>query len=409
MRSIPIFFFMMLVLQNGISQVMWQIKDNESKKWFLQFNDEFDGERLDDTKWKSGLPWGNAQFFSDSYFVPENILLKDHTLKLMGTHDPYHLKLTPWEIDSAWFKEQNKPVPDEYVFKYRTGKISSKQKFKTGYFEIRFKTQKVQGMWPSFWLYGGEPNEEIDFFEIKSKNEKQVHVDMHCPDGCGNFRGGFLNLKKGWGGWITLTKGMSEGWNIISGEWENDGVKLFLNGTPIAFFKGGFKTSQYLMIGNGTERIGRPSAGPDETTLWPNALEVDYVRVWSAEDTISNKKDNDKLFKYSAQTISGDDLYTSEVKKKLNFIYDKKVLAKEKGTITLLPVSYKKYSLSLAGNLGKVQVDVIDGLGKRVADVMIENSEYYMMDLSLLQAGSYKIRIHVLNQIVTQDISILLL
>lgn len=407
MRNLPILFFALLLWQSAFSQVMWQVKESESKKWFLQFHDEFDGEALDESKWKSGLPWGNAQYFSDSYFTPDNVLVNEHTLTLRATNEPYHLKLTPWEIDSVWFKEQNKPIPDEYVFKYRTGKISSKRKFKNGYFEIRFKTEKVQGMWPSFWLYGGEPNEEIDFFEIKSKHDKQLHVDMHCPDGCDNYRGGFLNLTKGWGGWISLTKGMSEGWNIVSGEWEKDHVKLFFNGTPIAFFKGGFKTWQYLMIGNGTERIGRPPAGPDQSTQWPNTLQVDYVRVWSAEDTVAGSNNTYRVFNDSPQTISGNELYSGEVKKKRSAIYDKNVLSKEKGTITLLPVSYTNYSLSIAGkNLGKIQAEVLDTTGRRVADFTIENSNYYLMDLSLLQSGSYTIKINVLNQVLTEDISI---
>jgi len=147
---------------------------------------------------------------------------------------------------------------------------------------------------------------------------------MHCPDGCDNYRGGFLNLHKGWGGWIKLTKGLSEDWNIVSGEWENDYVKLFFNGTPIAYFKGNFKTWQYLMIGNGTERIGKAPAGPDETTIWPNTLEVDYVRVWSKEDSIYNMKNKYSIFEYSPQTISNGNLYNSEIHKKLKLVYDKK-------------------------------------------------------------------------------------
>ncbi len=408
MKHLIILFLFLIPLKNGFAQVMWQVKDMTSQKWYLEFCDEFDGEDLDDTKWKSGLPWGNAQYFSDSYFLPENISLNNNTLKLSANNVPYPLKLTAWEIDSVWFKKNKKAIPEEYVFKYRTGCISTKRKFKNGYFEIRFKTQKVHGMWPAFWLYGGSPNEEIDFFEIKSKNEKQFHVDMHCPDGCDNFRGGFLNLHKGWGGWINADNGLNEGWNIISGQWEKDYVKLFLNGTPVAYFKGEFKTWQNLMIENGTERIGKPPAGPNETTLWPNKLEVDYVRVWSDEDTIYDIKDKYKLFENSPKTISDGNLYTSGVSKKLNLVYDKKALGHERGTITLLPVFYNKYSLSIAGkNLGKIQVDIIDRFDNKVAGFGIENTEYYIMDLSNLPTGPYKVKINLLNQILMHEVPVI--
>ena len=98
MKFISILFFSLIILQSSLAQVMWQVKDADSKKWFLQFNDEFDGESLNETKWKSGLPWGNAQYFSDSYFRPENVVLNDHTLKLMAykllTSIPFELFLT---------------------------------------------------------------------------------------------------------------------------------------------------------------------------------------------------------------------------------------------------------------------------------------------------------------------------
>lgn len=410
MKFLYILFICLFVCKNDVAQVMWQIKDSDSKKWYLQFTDEFEAEDLDESKWRNGLPWGNAKLQDDKYFIKENIEIGNHVLKLHSKKEKYIGYLNPWEIDTAYFKKVGKIPSSQYEFNYTGGQISTLKKFKHGYFEIRFKTQKAYGMWPSFWLFGGEPNEEIDFFELKGERDNQIHVDMHCPSGCDNFRGGFLNLKKNWGGWITAEGNLSDGWNIVSGEWQKDYVKIFLNGTPIAYFKHEFKTSQYLILGNAPAKVrgGAFSPGPNSTTPWPNHLEIDYARVWSAEDTINGLSDNYKLFQHSPKTIADADLYNTELKKKLNLVYNKKELSSERGTITLLPVFYNKYSLSIAGkNLGKIQVDVIDLKDQKVAGFGMENAEYYIMDLSALPTGPYKIKINVLNQILVHEVPIM--
>jgi len=129
--------------------------------------------------------------------------------------------------------------------------------------------------------------------------------------------------------------------------------------------------------------------------------------VWSQEDTIYNIKDKYKLFEYSSNSISNNDLYQTQQKKKVNFVYDKS-LKEEEGFITLLPVFYNKYSLSIAGkNLGKIQVDVLDRFGKKVSEFPLENVEYYIMDLSALPTGPYDVKITVLNQTLIHNVPVL--
>ena len=92
----------------------------------------------------------------------------------------------------------------------------------------------------------------------------------------------------------------------------------------------------------------------------------------------------------------------------MNFIYDKKELGQEQGFITLLPVFYNKYSLSIAGkNLGKIQVDIMDLKDNKVAGFLIENMEYYILDLSALPTDGYKVKINVLNQLLVHDIPVI--
>jgi hypothetical protein len=39
---------------------MWTIKKDNSQKWYLQFDDEFNANELDQKNWRNGYPWGNV-------------------------------------------------------------------------------------------------------------------------------------------------------------------------------------------------------------------------------------------------------------------------------------------------------------------------------------------------------------
>ena len=403
-------FFLLVIAFNTQAQVMWQVKSDSSQKWFYQDGDEFNGYAINEEKWHLGMPWGNVTMIQDLYFSPENVVMKDGIVSFIAKKEKGIYPINEWEIKQDYLKKTGKKVVDgKYEVDYTAGLISSRKRFKHGYFELRFKSNEEKGIWPAFWLYGGEPNEEIDFFELKGERDNQIHLDVHCANGCENYRGGFLNLKKNWGAWLKTKESLNDGWNIISGEWDQKYVKFFLNGQPIGYFEGNFKTAQTLIINTSVAKDGEPfNPGPDEKTKWPNTFDVDYVRVWSKEDTIYDLKDKYKLFEYSPYTIDSVNLYQAQLKRKVNYVYDKKELSNELGTITLLPVFYNKYSLSIAGkDLGKIKVEIIDRFDAKVAGFSFENIEHYVMDLSALPTGPYKVKIYLLNQILTQDIPVL--
>lgn len=403
-------FFLLAITFNIQAQVMWQVKSDSSQKWFYQDGDEFNGFAVNEEKWHLGMPWGNFTMTQDLYFSPENVVMKDGIVSFIAKKEKGIYPINEWEINQDYLKKTGKKVVDgKFEVDYTAGLISSRKRFKHGYFELRFKSNKEKGIWPAFWLYGGEPNEEIDFFELKGERDNQMHLDVHCPNGCENYRGGFLNLKKNWGAWLKTKESLNNGWNIISGEWNQKGVKFFLNGQPIGYFEGNFKTAQTLIINTSVAKDGESfNPGPDEKTKWPNTFDVDYVRVWSKEDTIYDLKDNYKLFEYSPYTIDSVSLYQTELKRKVNFVYDKKELNNELGTITLLPVFYNKYSLTMAGkDLGKIKVDVLDRFDAKVAGFSFENIEHYVMDLSALSTGPYNVKITVLNQTLIHQVPVL--
>lgn len=409
MRSVILFFYFLLGWNHVFSQVMWQVKTTTSQKWYYQDGDEFNDFGLNTGKWKTGMPWGNTVMSQDLYFTEDNISISDGKLIITAKKEKKSFSVNEWEIDKKYLAKTGKSMNgDKYEFDYTSGLISSKKQYKYGYFEARFKSNAERGIWPAFWLFGGNPNEEIDFFELKGEKENQIHVDVHCPNGCDDFRGGFLNLKKNWGGWIKTNHSLANVWNVISGEWQPGYVKFYLNGEPMGIYKGDFKTAQNIFINSSVAKTGGPfSPGPDNTTKWPNDYQVDYVRVWSKEDTVQGYRDNYKTYEYTPISIKNENVYETGQKKKMNFIYDKG-LNEDVGTITLLPILYNKLSLTMLGNkFGRIQIDVIDKDNNKVAGFALENKEYYILDLSDLPTGPYDIKIKVLNQVLIHNVPII--
>lgn len=399
-----------MIAFNAQAQVMWQVKNNTSQKWYYQDGDEFNNPIINEDKWIFGMPWGNISMMQDLAFSRNNVIVENGLASFIAKKENISAPVNEWEIKKKYLEKTGKKVIDgKYDVNYTAGMLTTKRRFKYGYFELRFKSNEEKGIWPAFWLFGGEPNEEIDFFELKGERENQIHLDVHCPKGCEDYRGGFLNLKKNWGAWVKTNHSLADGWNVISGEWQPNYVKFFLNGKPIGYFEGDFKTSQNLFINTSVAKDGEAfNPGPDEKTKWPNSFDVDYVRVWSKEDTVYNMKDKYKMFEASPQTVLNNDLYSTDLKRKVNYVYNKNELNDEVGTVTLLPVFYNKYSLSFTGkNFGIVKVEVFDKSDLKVAGTEIINTEYYVLDLSALQTGPYTIKLSLLGQTLSHNVPVL--
>ncbi len=403
--------FSILFFKTLSAQVMWQVKQTNSVKWYLRDDDEFNIYSLNDEMWQVGYPWGPYAMSLDMIYKRDNLEFDKGLLTIVTKKEQTVSKVNEWDIDKKYLAKYHKTMnPDgSYNFEYSGGAFSTRKKYKYGYFEMRFKGNAEKGMWPAFWLYGGKPNEEIDFYEGKGDRDNQIHIDVHCPNGCENYKGGFLNLKKNWGAWIKTDESLADGWNVISGEVQPGYVKFFLNGQPMGYFAGDFKTEQNLIINSAVAKDNEPfHPGPDGSTKFPNSFSIDYVRVWSKEDTIGRYADNYKLFQNTPLSIENGNLYDTEVKRKVSYVYDNKELNPELGTITLLPTLYNKFSLSVLGKkFGPIKVEVLDNTDKKVAGFNLDNVEYYIMDLSNLPTGPYKINITVAGQILSHNVPVI--
>ena len=139
--------------------------------WRLTFQDEFDGTRLDPAKWNPEDPWGRVRNRELQAYVKDAFEVRDGILRIKA-------EKRPAEYDGA-------------VRQYTSGMMTTYRKFpqKFGWFEIRCRVPKGNGLWPAIWMLpeplGWPP--EIDILEIPHARNL-LYVTYHYGKGSSGHR-----------------------------------------------------------------------------------------------------------------------------------------------------------------------------------------------------------------------------
>lgn len=157
----------------------------------MTFHDEFDGDKLDTTKW--GYQYGcfdpaqrsQAQY-TDS---PDNVSVRDGYLNLTARYSPMKTK---W--DGSQIARTCKDGSTTYDAPFTSGMVTTKTKDGkvlyaapgTGFYaEARVKLPTARSSWSAFWgtgTKGGWPgNGEIDVFESKGYDPSFLMSNIHTP------------------------------------------------------------------------------------------------------------------------------------------------------------------------------------------------------------------------------------
>jgi beta-glucanase (GH16 family) len=316
------------------TQVFLKLTNDTLRFYSYVGGDEFNTSSVNENDWKLHLwPTTNmAQFFA---YDPTNTTIENGLaiMALKQKDSVYTINAT--EVDSNFINKQKITLLDhKYPLKYTAGSIMSKQKYHYGLYELRFKVEKGKGVWPAFWFYGGNKNEEIDIFELKGERNNSIHVDTHCPYGCDRGYKNKLGFKTNWGGWMPISNYLHDGFNVMLLDWRANELTWYINGYPLAYFNGAFPNPMNLFIN--TQVASQFSAfkpGPDETTTLPNNFYVDYIRIWKSDvNTAYPHLKASSDFGISKKFVSD---YKNKPVRRRGVNYSKKKLDAEQGMISL--------------------------------------------------------------------------
>jgi beta-glucanase (GH16 family) len=226
------------------------------KKWKLAWSDEFNGTKIDESKWEIFGAKGDVRR-RDGYWVKDDAYLDGEGHLILRT----------------------KKDGDRYT----CGAVRTKGKFEHtyGYWVARCKFPKQQGHWPAFWLHtptvgkvgnGGKDGTEIDIME-KPWREDRITQNLHW-DGYGKDH-------KHAGTTVEIP-GVSEGFHTFGLFWTADEYVFDVDGKETWRSSAG-GVSQVPEYAKLTEEIGKWGGDITKAVL-PDFFVVDCVRVYDMTD-----------------------------------------------------------------------------------------------------------------------------
>jgi beta-glucanase (GH16 family) len=226
--------------------------------WKLTFQDEFDGARLDLSKWNPQDPWGKVRNRELQAYVKDAFEVRGGVL---------HVKA-----------EKRAAEYDGATRQYASGMMTTYGKFsqKFGWFEIRCRVPKGNGLWPAFWILpdslGWPP--EIDVLENLGQDTQTAYFTNHFigPDG--------RHASKGSG--KVATPDLSADFHTYAVEWTPAAIVWYFDGVEKFRSEQGVPQQPMYMLVN-LAIGGEWPVAPDDTTPWPSSFDVDYVRVYARE------------------------------------------------------------------------------------------------------------------------------
>ena len=243
--------------------------------WTLVWSDEFngpDGSRPDPAKWKfdvGGSGWGNEEleYYTDR---PENSFIRGGNLVIQAQKETF-------------------TGSDQVTRDYTSARMTTQGLFAQTYgrFEARIKIPRGQGLWPAFWLLGnnfgkaGWPDcGEIDIMENIGREPFSIHGSMHGPGYSGDL--GLTSEYKLPGGGQFF-----DDFHVFAIEWGPKVVHFFVDQELYATFTPSrlppgmhwvFDHPFFIIL---NVAVGGDWPGPpDSTTVFPQVMLVDYVRVY---------------------------------------------------------------------------------------------------------------------------------
>ncbi|MCX8080017.1 MAG: glycoside hydrolase family 16 protein [Bacteroidia bacterium] len=278
-----LFFFFVFIK----GQLMFHVKSNEIRTYYYAWGDEFSEKTLNTELWQPEYGWGNTIAINGEqqyYTKSGNIRFMDGNLIITAKRqDTVGNCLTFKGPNDSLFHNGKFIGLNRRKFPYTSGIIQSKRKFKYGYYEIKFKAGKEQGFWPAFWLYDGEPYEEIDWMELKTEYPDRISVNLHHGKGNEVRKKKILGKSVRFGGWIRMKNAdYSQEFVNVSGLWNEKEILFFVNGILSGEYPNIMHQEKLLVANLAVAQDGWAfSPGPKPDFKDSLNFIIDYIRVWN--------------------------------------------------------------------------------------------------------------------------------
>lgn len=251
----------------------------------LVFSDEFDGTTIDPEKWffetgdgtEQGIPgWGNNEL---QYYLPDSAQVGNGLLKITAREQ---------RVVARVGQQTN-------IFEYTSARINTRDRFafRYGRIEARIRLPGGQGIWPAFWMlsqdspYGSwAASGEIDVMEavnLGGIGGNRVFGTIHYGD---EFPGNLFTSTT-----YDVPTSATDEFHVYAVEWDATEIRWYVDDILYAVENNWFSTAgpypapfdhQFYILFN--VAVGGNLPGPpNDSTVFPVTMEVDWVRVYSGE------------------------------------------------------------------------------------------------------------------------------
>jgi len=245
----------------------------------LVWSDEFsgpDGSSPDSSKWTydiGGNGWGNNELENYTNRT-QNAQIKGGNLVITAQQEAY-------------------TGADGVTRNYTSARLKTQGLFSQAYgrFEARIKVPAGQGMWPAFWMLGNDITSvgwpkcgEIDIMENIGKEPATVHGSLHGP----STSGPTSDLSAPFS--LPAGQNFAGDFHLYAVEWEPGTIRFYVDTNLYATFTssqwpagGAWVFDHPFFIILNVAVGGSWPGSPDSTTVFPQQMLVDYVRVYTKQ------------------------------------------------------------------------------------------------------------------------------
>lgn len=239
--------------------------------WNLVWNDEFAGTTIDTTKWDPIL-WTTPYNNELQAYHPSRVTVSGGNLVLTADDADYGGK------------------------SYTSGKVESKWTKQYGRWEVRAKLPGTKGTWPAIWLlpdtgiYAWPSQGEIDIMENRGTQPNLTSSAYHWGSNWQTHQYVYAEQQAVNG---AIAENYHNEFHTYAVEWDADLMRFFVDDvlyqTVTDAQTGGFISGQTAPV----ETVLNVAIGgdfgpqPDGSSVWPQQMLVDYVRVYERDATPS--------------------------------------------------------------------------------------------------------------------------